>query len=117
MIQKMINFDDITKENIKEHNPNWPQISYHLFRIFIIGGSGSGKTNSLFNLTSQQTDIDKIYLYANDRYEAKYQFLIKQQESTGLKNFNDSKAFIEYSKCMIFTKILKSAIQIRNVKY
>ena len=46
----MINFDDITKENIKEYNPNWPQIHYHPLRILIIGGSGSGKTNSLFNL-------------------------------------------------------------------
>ena len=22
----MFNFDDVTKENIKEHNPNWPEI-------------------------------------------------------------------------------------------
>ena len=48
---KMINFDDVTK-NIKEHNPNWPQIPDHLHRILIIGGSGSGKTNLLFNLMS-----------------------------------------------------------------
>ena len=46
----MINFDDATKENIKEHNPNWPQIPDHPHRILIIGGSVSGKTNSLFNL-------------------------------------------------------------------
>ena len=46
----MINFDDVTKENIKEHNPNWPQIPDHPYRILIIGGSGSGKTNSLLNL-------------------------------------------------------------------
>ena len=46
----MINFDDVVKENIKEHNLNWPQISDHLYRILIIWGSGSGKTNSLFNL-------------------------------------------------------------------
>ena len=49
-IQKMINFDDIVKENIKEHNPYWPEIPDHPYRIFIIRGSGSGKTNSLFNL-------------------------------------------------------------------
>ena len=35
-----------------------------------------------------------MYLYAKDRYEAKYQSLINKQESTGLKNFNDSKVFI-----------------------
>ena len=57
----MINFDDITKENIKMHNPNWPQIPDHPHRILITGGSGSGKTNLLFNLISQQADIDKIY--------------------------------------------------------
>ena len=49
-MQKMINFDDVIKEETKEHNPNWPQISDHPYRILIIGGSGSGKTNSLFNL-------------------------------------------------------------------
>ena len=96
----MINLDEVTKENIKEHNPNWPQIPDHPYRILIIGGSGSGKTNSLFNLISQQPDIDKIYLYAKDPYEAKYRFLIDKRESTGLKHFNDSKAFIEYSNDM-----------------
>ena len=82
----MINFDDLTKENIKEHNPNWPQIPDHPYRIF--------------NLIKQQQDVDKIYLYAKDPYEAKYQFLINKRESTGLKHFNDSKAFIEYSNDM-----------------
>ena len=47
---KMINFDDFIKENTKEHNPNWLQIPDHLYRILITGSSGSGKTNSLFNL-------------------------------------------------------------------
>ena len=45
-VQKMINFDDVVKENIKEHNPNWPQIPDHPYRIFKAGCSGSGKTNS-----------------------------------------------------------------------
>ena len=91
----MINFDDVVKENIKEHNRNWPQIPDHPHRILIIAGSGSGKTNSLFNLINQQPDIDKIYLYAKDPHEAKYQFLLKEREDVGTKHFNDSKAFIE----------------------
>ena len=49
----MINLDNVVKGNIKEHNPNCPQIPDHPYRILIIGGSGSGKTNSLFNLISQ----------------------------------------------------------------
>ena len=48
----MINFDYITNENIKEDNPNWPQISDHPYRLLIVKSSGSGKTNSLFNLIS-----------------------------------------------------------------
>ena len=49
-------------------------------------GSGSGKTNALLNLINNQLDIDKIYLYAKDPYEEKYQFLISKRESTGLKH-------------------------------
>ena len=96
-IQKMINFDDVTKENIKEHNPSSPQIPDHPYKILIIGGSGSAIKNSLFNLISQQPDIDNIDWYAKGPYEAKYQFLVNKQESTGLKHFIDSKAFLEYS--------------------
>ena len=67
----MINFDRITKGNIKEYNPNWSQTAHHPYRILIIGGSGSWKTNPLFNLISQQPDIDKIYSYVKDPYQAK----------------------------------------------
>ena len=42
-MQKMTNFDDVVKENIKEHNPKWLQISNHPYRILIIGDSGSNK--------------------------------------------------------------------------
>ena len=57
----MINFDDVTKQNIKEHNPNWQQIPDYSYRILIIAGSAPRKSNSLFNLISQQADIDKIH--------------------------------------------------------
>ena len=62
----MLNFDDVTKEIMKEHNSVWSEITDHSYRIFIIGGSRSGKTNSLFSITSHQPDTDKIYLYAKD---------------------------------------------------
>ena len=100
MIQKMINFDNVIKEKIKEHNPDWPQIRDLPYRILIIVGFESGKTNSLFNLINQQPDIDKLYLYAKDPYEAKHQYLINKRESSGLKHFNDSKAYFEYSNDM-----------------
>ena len=96
----MINFDDVAEKNIKEHNANLSQISDHPCRILIIGGSGSGKTTSLFNLISYEPDIDKICVYTKDPYEAKYQFLISKWESTDLKHLNDFKAFIEYSSDM-----------------
>ena len=79
---------------------NWPYIPNHPYRILIIGGSGSGKTNVLLNLIENQPDIDKIYLYAKDPYEAKYQYLINKRERVGINYFNDSKAFIEYSNDM-----------------
>ena len=77
--------NNITKETIKEHNTNWLEIPDHSNRILIIGG------------------IDKIYLCAKDPFEAKYQLLIKKDESTGLKHFNGSKAFIEYLNDMYDT--------------
>ena len=96
----MINFNDYTKENKSEHNLKWPYIPDHPYRILIIGGSGSGKTNALLNLINNQPDIDKIYLYTKDPHEAKYQHLIKKREKVGLGHFNDPKAFIEYSNDM-----------------
>ena len=93
----MINFDDVIRGNIQKHNRNWLQIPDNSYRILIIRGSGSGETNYLFNVINHQPDIDKIFLQAKDPYEAKYQFVINKQESTGLKHFNDSKAFIVYS--------------------
>ena len=95
----MINFDDYTNENEIEHNSKWPYISDHPYRILIVGGSGSGKTNALFNLINNQPYIDKIYMYAKDPCETKYQCLINKREKVGLNHF-DPKAFMEYSNDM-----------------
>ena len=96
----MINFDDYTNENKTEHNPKWPYIPDHPYRILIVGGSGSGKTNALLNLINNQPDIDKIYLYGKDPYEVKYQYSINKCKKVGLDHFNDPRAFIEYSNDM-----------------
>ena len=61
--------------------------------------------NALLNLINSQPDIDKMYLYAKDSYEAKYQFLINKRESIGLKHVNNPKTFIVYW-CKMFTKML-----------
>ena len=83
-----------------QHNPKWAYIPDHPYRILIVGGAGSGKTNALLNLINNQPDIDKIYLYAKDPCEAKYQYLINKREKVGLDHFKDSKAFMEYSSDM-----------------
>ena len=88
----MFNLDDITE---KDDNRDWPN------RKLIIGPSGVGKTNNLLNSIQKDNDIiDKIYLYAKDLEEPKYQFLIDKREKAGLKNLNDKNAFIECSNTM-----------------
>ena len=69
----------------KRLNPNWPEIPDHPYWILKVGGSGSGKTNSLLNLINLEPDIDKLYSYAKDSCKAKYHLLINKWESTGLK--------------------------------
>ena len=85
----MNNFDNYANENKTKHNQKWPYIPDHPYRIPIIGGTGSEKTNSLLNLINNQPDIDKVYLCTKDPYEAKYPFLINKRES-----------FIKYSNDM-----------------
>ena len=96
----MINLDSIVNDNNKKHNENWPYIPDHPYRILIIGGSGLGKTSTLLNLINEQRDIDKIYLYAKDLSESKYEHLINNCENAGIKHLNDSKAFIDCSNTM-----------------
>ena len=91
----MFNLDDITRENNKEHNEKQPCIPDHPYRILITGGSGTGKTSALLNLINEQNDIDKIYFYAKDLSEAKYEYLIKKRKNAGIRHLNDPNAFIE----------------------
>ena len=69
----MINLDSIVNDKNEKCNENWPHIPDHPVRILIICGSLSGKTNTLLNLINEQRDIDKIYLYAKDLSESKYE--------------------------------------------
>ena len=96
----MINLDSITNENNKKHNEKWPYIPDHPYRILIIGGSGSGKTNALFNLINEQNNIEKVYLYAKDLSEPKYELFIKKRGHVGIKHLNDPNAIIECSNTM-----------------
>ena len=68
--------------------------------MLIIGPSGSGKTNTLLHLINNFHPIDKIYLYAKDTHEKKYQFLLNKREQAGIINLIDPHAFIEYSNDM-----------------
>ena len=109
----MINLDSITNKNNKEYNEKWPYTLDHLYRILIIGGSGSGKTNALLNLINEQDDIEKIYLHAKDLSEPKYEFLIKKREDAGPKHLSNLNAFIEFSNTIndIYLRILMITIQ------
>ena len=88
----MLNLDKIV--NNKNEDEDWA------FRVLIIGPSGSGKTNTLLHLINNLHPIDKIYLYAKDLSEPKYEFLINKRKQAGIKNLNDPHAFIEYSNDM-----------------
>ena len=103
----MFNLDDITNENNKGHNKKWPYIPDHPYRILIIGGSGSGKTNVLLNLINQQDHIEKNYLYEKDSSKPKYEFLIKKREDAGIKHLDNPNpnAFIECSMDVVYKNI------------
>ena len=92
----MKNFDQSVETN---HNPNWPYIPEHTYRILINSGSRSGKTTVLLNfIKHQQPNIDKIYLYSKDPSESKHQLLINGREKVGIKRIKNPKAFTDYSQ-------------------
>ena len=120
MLQKKKEQNKKTKNKkiIKERNLDWSQISDHLYRILIIRGSGSGETNSFFNLLNQQSDIQKTDVYGKDPYEAENQFLIKKRKSTDLSILTILKILLNTQIIwMIFTKILKNTMQTKNEKF
>ena len=79
----MENYDQSVKIN---HNTNWLYIPDHTYRILIIGGSGSRKTNVILNLIKhQRPDIGKIYLYVKDPFESKYHCLLMKEKNEELK--------------------------------
>ena len=84
----MFNLDAITNENNKDDNRKWP------YRTLIIEPSESKKTDALLNSIQQGNAnfIDKIYLYAKDLSEPKYEFVIKKPEDAGIKNLDDPSA-------------------------
>ena len=109
---------NIKKENKKEDNLNWPYIPDHPYRILIIGGSGAGKTNALLNLINNQQDIHKIYLYAKDPYEDKYQYLINKRESVGLNILMILKHLLNIQMIrMMFIKILITITPTKKIRY
>ena len=87
----MKNYDKSVKIN---HNPNWPYIVCHAYRILIISGSGSGKTNVLLNLKSIHDQILTIFfLYLKDPLESKYQLLINGRDKIGTNKLKNPKAY------------------------
>ena len=90
----MLNLDNIVSNKNENKNNNWS------FHMLIIEPSGSGKTNTLLHLINNLHSIDKIYLYAKDIHEPKYEYLINKREKAGIKNLDDPKAFIEFSNDM-----------------
>ena len=74
----MLNLDKLARD--KKEQDNWS------FRMIIIGPSVSGKTNTLLHLIDRLHPIDKIYLYAKDLSEPKYEYLIKKKRTSRNKN-------------------------------
>ena len=108
----------MSQKETQKNNPNWPHVPDLLQRILVIRGSGSWKTNSLFNLINHQPDIDEIYLYTKDPDKAKDQFLIKIVKILEQSILIILKLLLNTPMIwMIFIKVLKNTIQIKNVKY
>ena len=92
----MKSYDQLIEIN---HNPNWPYIHDRPYRMLIIGGSGSGKTNVLLNLIKhQRPDIGKTYLCVKDLFKSKYQMLIDGREKIRTEILKNPKEFSDYTQ-------------------
>ena len=103
----MLNLDDITnKKKNKKQNKKWPLIPDHPYRILIIGGSGSRKTNAMLNSINEQDDVDKKIVCKRFKGNQVW-FSIKKSKNAEIKHLNDLNAFIECSNTMnyVYEKI------------
>ena len=101
----MLNLDNIVSNNNTSslEDNDWP------FRMLIVGPSSSGKTNTLLHLINDLHPIDKIYLYAKDIHEPKYEYLSNKREQAGIKNIQ--------MISMMYLMILMFIIKIEIKKY
>ena len=105
------NFDAVTGEKLKEHNPQWPQIFDHPYRVLIV--DGPGKTHALLNLIKQQPKTDKIFLHSKDPFESKYQYYKSIEKYNSGK---ERKALIVFDD-MIDDTISNKDFTLRSLSY
>ena len=117
----MINYDDVTKENIKELDPSCWKVIYHLYRISINQGSGFGKTNALLNIIKQQNDDD---YNINDKFICMLMIQMKQNTNILLKKHEKFILMSMKIQRLLLLKVLNSyrifkqyAEMKENVKY
>ena len=85
-------------ESVKlNHNPNWPCIPNHPYRILIRMAQDLAKL-CYMNLKHQRPNVDKIYLLIKDSFESKYQLLVNRKGKVEIKHEKNPKAFIHYSQ-------------------
>ena len=114
----MISFHEYTNENTIKHNPYWPYIPDHPYRILIIEGSETGKTNALLNLMQNQPYIDKIFLYSKDPYEGKYELLINKRERVGINCLKILRRLLNILMiCIRSIKILITITLMKKIRY
>ena len=109
----MKNYDESVE---KYHNPNWPYIPDHPYRILTIGGSGSGKTNVLLNLISINDQIlIKLFYTSKIHSNEIINCLLSEEKKYELKILKIQKhSLIIHEKLTMFMKIWKTITQQRK---